>query len=45
MGAELPLARHGEAGSLVLADGSVHHGYSFGATTPIAGEVVFNTGE
>jgi hypothetical protein len=36
--------RHGEEASLVLADGSVHQGYSFGANVSIAGEVVFNTG-
>lgn len=41
---ELPLIRHGEPGSLVLVDGSVHQGFSFGASVPIAGEVVFNTG-
>jgi carbamoyl-phosphate synthase small subunit len=29
---------------LVLEDGSIFYGYSFGAETPIAGEVVFNTG-
>jgi carbamoyl-phosphate synthase/aspartate carbamoyltransferase len=28
----------------VLADGSVHQGFSFGANVPVAGEVVFNTG-
>lgn len=28
-----------------LSDGSVYHGFSFGATVPIAGEVVFNTGK
>jgi hypothetical protein len=43
-GGELPLIRHGENGALVLVDGSVHQGFSFGATVPIAGEVVFNTG-
>lgn len=42
---ELPLIRHGENGSLVLVDGSVHQGFSFGAQVPIAGEVVFNTGK
>lgn len=41
---QLPLIRHGEPGSLVLVDGSVHEGFSFGASVPIAGEVVFNTG-
>jgi hypothetical protein len=41
---ELPLIRHGEPGSLVLVDGSVHQGFGFGASVPIAGEVVFNTG-
>ena len=30
--------------SLVLEDGEVFNGYAFGATTSIAGEVVFNTG-
>lgn len=44
-GVELPLIRHGEPGSLVLVDGSVHQGFSFGASAPIAGEVVFNTGQ
>lgn len=29
---------------LVLADGTVYHGYSFGATGTAVGEVVFNTG-
>ena len=29
---------------LVLEDGSIYEGFSFGASTPIAGEVVFNTG-
>lgn len=43
-GGELPLIRHGENGALVLVDGSVHQGFSFGAAVPIAGEVVFNTG-
>ncbi len=43
-GVELPLIRHGEPGSLVLVDGSVHQGFGFGASVPIAGEVVFNTG-
>lgn len=43
-GLELPLIRHGDPGALVLADGSVHQGFSFGANVPVAGEVVFNTG-
>ncbi|XP_068630102.1 multifunctional protein r [Battus philenor] len=30
--------------SLILADGSVHRGWSFGAQVPIEGEVVFQTG-
>jgi carbamoyl-phosphate synthase small subunit len=29
---------------LALEDGSVYEGYSFGADTPVTGEVVFNTG-
>jgi carbamoyl-phosphate synthase (ammonia) len=29
---------------LILEDGSVHHGYSFGAETPVSGELVFSTG-
>jgi carbamoyl-phosphate synthase (ammonia) len=29
---------------LILEDGSVHEGYSFGAETPISGELVFSTG-
>src|SRR5919202_1203370 len=29
---------------LVLADGSVYHGWSFGAAGTVMGEVVFNTG-
>ncbi|MEM8610558.1 MAG: glutamine-hydrolyzing carbamoyl-phosphate synthase small subunit [Cyanobacteria bacterium P01_H01_bin.105] len=29
---------------LVLADGSVFHGWSFGATGTVVGEIVFNTG-
>lgn len=29
---------------LVLKDGTVFHGYSFGAKEPVIGEVVFNTG-
>ena len=29
---------------LVLEDGSVFHGYSFGSKKAVAGEVVFNTG-
>ena len=33
-----------DAAKLVLADGSEYAGYSFGAPTSIAGEVVFNTG-
>jgi carbamoyl-phosphate synthase small subunit len=28
---------------LTLEDGTVYHGFSFGAQTPVAGEVVFNT--
>src|SRR3990170_3493101 len=28
---------------LVLEDGSVFRGYAFGASTPVVGEVVFNT--
>lgn len=32
------------SGNLVLKDGSTHTGYSFGAPTSMAGEVVFNTG-
>lgn len=43
-GIQLPLVRHGEPGALRLADGAVYKGFSFGANTPIAGEVVFNTG-
>lgn len=31
-------------GNLVLKDGSLHAGYSFGASVSMAGEVVFNTG-
>lgn len=31
-------------GTLVLKDGSSHAGFSFGAPTSMAGEVVFNTG-
>lgn len=31
-------------GSLVLKDGTTHTGFSFGAATSMAGEVVFNTG-
>ncbi len=30
--------------SLVLEDGDVYHGFAFGKTTSVAGEVVFNTG-
>jgi len=33
-----------EKAYLVLEDGSVYEGYSFGADTAVAGEVVFNTG-
>lgn len=33
-----------ERGTLVLADGTEYNGYSFGAHTAMAGEVVFNTG-
>ena len=33
-----------QASKLVLEDGSVFHGYSFGCKKPVAGEVVFNTG-
>ncbi|KAJ0397019.1 hypothetical protein P43SY_003963 [Pythium insidiosum] len=33
-----------ERGRLVLADGTTYAGYSFGASTPMSGEVVFNTG-
>lgn len=34
------------AAALVLADGAVHHGVSFGATShSIAGELVFSTGD
>jgi carbamoyl-phosphate synthase small subunit len=29
---------------LILEDGSIFSGYSFGSETPVAGEVVFNTG-
>ncbi|CAM9239741.1 unnamed protein product [Pylaiella littoralis] len=32
------------AGTLILKDGSSHTGFSFGAPTAMAGEVVFNTG-
>ena len=35
--------RHSDA-FFVLEDGSVYRGWSFGATTPRSGEVVFNTG-
>ncbi|CAN0383359.1 unnamed protein product, partial [Ectocarpus sp. 8 AP-2014] len=31
-------------GTLVLKDGTKHTGFSFGAATSMAGEVVFNTG-
>ena len=32
------------AAKLVLQDGAIFNGYSFGAEKPVAGEVVFNTG-
>ena len=28
---------------LILEDGTTYYGFSFGAQTPVAGEVVFNT--
>ena len=34
----------GQLSKLILEDGSIFHGYSFGSTKTIAGEVVFNTG-
>lgn len=34
----------GVKGELVLEDGTVMSGYSFGANTSVSGEVVFNTG-
>ena len=42
-GAGAPAASELE-GSLVLADGFVARGFSFGADAPMSGEVVFNTG-
>ena len=45
LGSSLPsLERIGEPGSLLLKDGSIFHGFSFGAMKTIEGEVVFNTG-
>lgn len=38
------LASHSQPALLVLADGSVYRGYSFGAPGTAIGEVVFNTG-
>jgi carbamoyl-phosphate synthase small subunit len=35
---------HNHKGKLVLEDGSVYQGYSFGAKQTVSGEVVFNTG-
>lgn len=35
---------HNHTAQLVLEDGSVYQGYSFGAKKTVAGEVVFNTG-
>jgi len=34
----------GIKGTLVLEDGSIFEGYSFGSPRPVSGEVVFNTG-
>jgi carbamoyl-phosphate synthase small subunit len=39
----MPLSSHPPA-LLVLADGSIYHGWSFGASGTTVGEVVFNTG-
>jgi len=36
--------KKGNKTKLILEDGSVYHGYSFGAERSVAGEVVFNTG-
>ena len=33
-----------QTSKLILEDGSVFHGYSFGSRKAVAGEVVFNTG-
>eukprot|EP00904_Undaria_pinnatifida_P012342 jgi/Undpi1/8238/HiC_scaffold_25.g10708.m1 len=41
---EFALVPQDPVGSLVLKDGTTHAGYSFGASTSMAGEVVFNTG-
>ena len=38
------LASHAQPALLVLADGSIYRGYSFGAPGTSIGEVVFNTG-
>ena len=43
-GSHIPVNLKGDAqGILVMEDGSVHTGYSFGANRSIAGEVVFTT--
>jgi len=41
---ELDLNEVVEAGQLELTDGTITKGFSFGATTSMSGEVVFNTG-
>ena len=41
---EFALVPQDPVGSLVLKDGTTYAGYSFGAPTSMAGEVVFNTG-
>lgn len=38
------LSQPAPKGKLILADGDVVEGFSFGATKSMAGEVVFNTG-
>ena len=37
-------SKDGDKVKLILEDGSIYHGYSFGAKGSISGEVVFNTG-
>jgi carbamoyl-phosphate synthase small subunit len=39
-----PIFRMGVSAKLVLEDGTVFHGISFGAESSVSGEVVFNTG-